>query len=119
VSALDRLADLFELGQILRARALRHAPGNVTGDHPAELVVILDRLAIEAVDEGTPMWLDPHEALALEGYDSLAHGNPTHTERLGDLLLRDAIAAAELAVEDELPNVIGHGAARTLAREAH
>jgi hypothetical protein len=53
------------------------------------------------------MRLDHHPALAVEGDDRLAHGDAADAELRGDLVLRDTLPDAELALEDLPPDVVG------------
>jgi hypothetical protein len=51
--------------------------------------------------------LDHDPALAVQGDDGLADGDAADAEFGGDLVLRDPVPDAELALEDQAADVVG------------
>ena len=52
-------------------------------DEPEQLVVVAQRVGVEPVDERTAVRRDGEPALAIEGDDRLAHGDPAHARAVG------------------------------------
>src|SRR5207302_9783071 len=70
-----------------------------------ELVVISDRLLVQCGDEGASVQLDGHPAAALQGDERLPDRDAADPEVLGQLVLGHALAGAQLALEDQPPDV--------------
>jgi len=100
-----------EPGEVAEALA---QPGLVAGrgaayrepvDEREEVVVVSDRGFVEGVDERAAVQLDGDPALTFERDERLSDRDAAQSERVGNLVLGDAITGAEPAVEDEAPDV--------------
>jgi len=69
-----------------------------------DLEVIANHLGGELGDEHANVWLADHDALIGQSDKRFAHGDPADSQVVGDLVLRDPVAAAQPAVEDHLPD---------------
>ncbi len=65
----------------------------------------MDRLLVDGVDERAPVQLDPHPPFALERNQAFSHGDAADAQRVGHLVLGDALARPQLAVEDQPADV--------------
>jgi hypothetical protein len=79
--------------------------------------VVADRVLVERRHEHAAVHLDADPALAVQPDQRLAHRDAAHAQGLGHLVLRNAIAGAQLAVEDQPPDVEGRLLAAALADE--
>jgi hypothetical protein len=80
--------------------------------------VVADVVDLQAGHEGATVRLEADPALAVEGDDRLADRDAADAQLLGDLVLAEAVALAELAVHDQLTDVTGDLVGAALAAQA-
>src|SRR5271155_800557 len=94
----------LDLSQLLRqilSCARQGTLGCESIDQSKEFVMVMNRRFIERIDKGAPVHFVGDPSLALEHDERFAHWYPTHTEVLGNRILRNPHAGAKLALEDQ------------------
>jgi hypothetical protein len=99
--------DPGQRGQVVVGGPLGGAQGAVAVHAPEKLVVVAGGVLVQADHERAAVRLDHDPALAVEGDHGLPDGDPADAELAGDLVLRDPVPDAELALEDLAPDVVG------------
>ena len=89
-------------------RARHRAAGREPVDQTQQLVVIAQRVLVEAVHERAAVRRDREPPLAVERDDRLAHRDAAHPQLARDVVLVDPVTLAELAVEDQRPHMDRH-----------
>src|SRR5271154_3491642 len=70
-------------------------------DQTEQFVVVMNRRFVERVYKGAPVHFVGDPSLALQHDERFAHWYPTHAQVLGNRILRNPHARAQLALEDQ------------------
>ena len=111
VGVVDGPEALHDRGQPidqLVARAGHRSFEREAVDEAVELVAVAHRIGVERVDVGPTVGLDRDPPVLLQRDEALADRDATELELGRHEVLRHPVAGAEVPVEDELPQVVGH-----------
>jgi hypothetical protein len=97
--------DLAQLLWEIVTRASQRTLGREPVDQTEQFVVVVDGRLIERIDEGSAVHFIGDPPLALEHDEGLAHWYATHAEVLGNRILRNPHARAQLALEDQASDI--------------